>query len=88
MCSVREDLISLDDESLRYVIGELQNFVVTEATRDVIGEAFEVFIGPATRGEEGQFFTPRNVVKAMVDLLNLNQENTSLILLADRAASL
>lgn len=65
-----EDLISLDDESLRYVIGELQNFVVTEATRDAIGDAFEVFIGPATRGEEGQFFTPRNVVKAMVDLLN------------------
>ena len=65
-----EDIISLDDESLRYVIGELQNYVVTEATRDAVGEAFEVFIGPATRGEEGQFFTPRNVVKAMVDLLN------------------
>ena len=65
-----EDVISLDDESLRYVIGELQNFVFTEATRDAIGEAFEVFIGPATRGEEGQFFTPRNVVKAMVELLN------------------
>lgn len=65
-----EDIISLDDESLRYVIGELQNYVVTEAARDAVGEAFEVFIGPATRGEEGQFFTPRNVVKAMVDLLN------------------
>ena len=65
-----EDTISLDEDSIGYVIGELQNFALTEATRDAIGDSFEVFIGPATRGEEGQFFTPRNVVKAMVDLLN------------------
>ena len=65
-----EDTIALDDESICYVIGELQNYALTKATRDAVGEAFEVFIGPATRGEEGQFFTPRNVVKTMVELLN------------------
>jgi type I restriction enzyme M protein len=43
---------------------------ITGATRDAIGEAFEVFIGPAVRGEEGQFFTPRNVVQMMVALLD------------------
>jgi len=62
--------ISLDSESLRYVVGELQNYEITKATRDAIGEAFEVFIGPAVRGEEGQFFTPRNVVQMMVALLD------------------
>lgn len=62
--------ISLDKSSLRYVVGELQNFLITGAKRDAIGEAFEVFIGPAVRGEEGQFFTPRNVVKMMIDLLD------------------
>jgi type I restriction enzyme M protein len=62
--------ISLDPESLRYVVGELQNYCLVEATRDAIGDAFEVFIGPATRGEEGQFFTPRNVVRMMVDVLD------------------
>ena len=64
------DAINLDAESLRYVVGELQNYAVTEADRDAIGDAFEVFIGPALRGSEGQFFTPRNVVKMMVTLLN------------------
>jgi type I restriction enzyme M protein len=29
-----------------------------------------VFIGPAVRGEEGQFFTPRNVVKLMIDVID------------------
>lgn len=64
------ETISLDKSSLRYVVGELQNFLITGATRDAIGEAFEVFIGPAVRGEEGQFFTPRNVVQMMIDLLD------------------
>jgi type I restriction enzyme M protein len=64
------DTISLDPESLKYVIGELQNYELTSATRDAIGEAFEVFIGPAVRGEEGQFFTPRNVVQLLIDLLD------------------
>lgn len=64
------DTINLDLESLRYVVGELQNYCVMDADRDAIGDAFEVFISPALRGSEGQFFTPRNVVKLIVDLLN------------------
>ena len=65
-----EDTIKLDPESLRYVVGELQIYCVMEADRDAIGDAFEVFIGPALRGTEGQFFTPRNVVKMMVEILD------------------
>lgn len=67
---LKSDTIELDDESLRYVVGELQNYCVMDADRDAIGDAFEVFIGPALRGTEGQFFTPRNVVKMMVDVLD------------------
>ena len=64
------DTIKLPSETLVYIIGQLQNFCVTRANRDAIGEAFEVFIGPALRGGEGQFFTPRNVVKMIVDILD------------------
>jgi type I restriction enzyme M protein len=64
------DTINLDPDSLSYVVGELQNYCVMEADRDAIGDAFEVFIGPALRGAEGQFFTPRNVVKMMVEILD------------------
>jgi type I restriction enzyme M protein len=65
----REETIKLDAESLLYVVGELQNYCLMEADRDAVGDAFEVFIGPALRGSEGQFFTPRNVIKMMVDIL-------------------
>ena len=64
------DTITLDAESVQYVVGELQNYCVMDADRDAIGDAFEVFIGPALRGAEGQFFTPRNVVKMMVEILD------------------
>ena len=66
----KEDTITLDAESLSYVVGELQNYCIMDADRDAVGDAFEIFIGPALRGSEGQFFTPRNVVKMMVEMLN------------------
>jgi len=66
----RTDRIRLDADSILYVVGELQNYTVTEADRDAVGDAFEVFIGPALRGAEGQFFTPRNVIKMMVGMLD------------------
>ena len=64
------DRIKLDAESIVYIVGELQRFAITEAERDAIGDAFEVFIGPALRGTEGQFFTPRNVVKMAIEMLD------------------
>ena len=68
------DNITLDKESLIYVVGELQNICLIEAERDVIADAFETFIGSALKGSQGQFFTPRNVVKMIVDILNPTDE--------------
>lgn len=64
------DEITIDQDSLVYIVGELQNYCITEAHRDAIGEAFEVFIGKALKGEEGQFFTPRNVVRLAIEILD------------------
>jgi type I restriction enzyme M protein len=64
------DAITLDDNSLRYVVGELQNVSLIDCDRDAVGEAFEIFIGPSLKGAQGQFFTPRNVVKMIVDMID------------------
>lgn len=65
----KADDIMLDDDSIYYVVGELQNYCLMDAQRDVIADAFEVFIGHALKGGMGQFFTPRNVIKMMIDIL-------------------
>ncbi|MFA5813879.1 MAG: N-6 DNA methylase [Patescibacteria group bacterium] len=69
------DIINLDANSIAYVVGELQNYCLIEAERDIIADAFETFIGHALKGGQGQFFTPRNVVKMMVDILDPHDED-------------
>lgn len=64
------DSIILDADSIKYVVGELQNFCLIESERDIIADAFETFIGYSLKGAQGQFFTPRNVIKLMVEIIN------------------
>lgn len=64
-----DDKISLDPASVSYVVARLQVFSLIKAERDVVADAFEVFIGPSLRGEQGQFFTPRNVVRTVIDII-------------------
>ena len=64
------DVITLSDASIAYIAGELQQYCLVESERDVIADAFETFISPSLRGGQGQFFTPRNVVKLLVSLVN------------------
>jgi len=65
----KEDKITLDTNSLLFIVGELQNYSLMNSERDVVADAFETFIGHALKGGQGQFFTPRNVVKMIVDIL-------------------
>lgn len=65
-----EDKISLDDDSIKYIVGELQNYCLIDVERDIVSDAFEVFIQKALKGGKGQFFTPKNVVKTAVEIIN------------------
>lgn len=69
------DKITLDANSIVYIAGELQQFSLLESKRDAIGDAFEVFIDRALKGGQGQFFTPRNVVKMIIDILNPTKDD-------------
>lgn len=70
-----DESISLDSESLTYVVGELQFYCLIESERDAIADAFETFIGPSLKGGQGQFFTPRNVVTLLVRALKLEPDS-------------
>lgn len=41
-----------------------------DATVDVKGTAYETIVSNTLKQEAGQFFTPRNVIKCMVEMLN------------------
>lgn len=69
------DEITLDKDSIVYVVGEMQNYCLIDAERDTIADAFETFIGHALKGGQGQFFTPRNVIQMMVEMLDPSDED-------------
>lgn len=70
-----DDNITLDDGSIDYAVAQLQPFCIKDSKRDAIGDAFESFIDYTTKGSQGQFFTPRNVVRLMVNIVQLNHKD-------------
>ena len=68
--------LAIDATSLSYVVGELQHVSLMGSSRDAVADAFEVFVGPALRGTEGQFFTPRNVVQMVMEMLDPKPEES------------
>lgn len=64
------DSIKLDEKSLLYTVNQLQRIYLTQSNRNVISDAFETILGETLKGEQAQFFTPKNVVKLVVNVIN------------------
>ncbi|MCP4111214.1 MAG: N-6 DNA methylase, partial [Desulfobacteraceae bacterium] len=64
-----DETIEIESYDLSHIVSKIESYSLLEADRDVFADAFEEFIGTAFRGGEGQFFTPRNVVQMMIDVL-------------------
>ena len=64
------DEITFDGNTLRHIVGKIQNFCLIETDRDIIADAFEVFTGYSLKGEQGQFFTPKNVVRTLITAID------------------
>ena len=62
--------IEVQPKDLSFIVSTLEDYSILDADRDVIGDAFEELIGTSFRGSAGQFFTPRNVVQMMIDILD------------------
>ena len=69
-CSHTPLAFSLPDKSIREAMLELDHVDLALAPAHVLGEAFQALIGPRLRGDKGQFFTPRSLVRAMVRILS------------------
>ena len=66
--------IEIDESRLFSVVNHLQGISLNQTDLDVKGVAFERFLGNFFKGEIGQFFTPREVVEFMVDMVTPHHE--------------
>lgn len=65
--------ITLSDRGLAFVASELAKYSFLDATVDVKGTAYETIVSNTLKQEAGQFFTPRNIIKCMVEMLDPDQ---------------
>jgi len=64
------DEIKLTPRSLAYIVSELQRYSLLNTNIDIKGKAYEEIVGANLRGDRGEFFTPRNVMKMVVNMIN------------------
>lgn len=68
------DVITLKPRSLAYVVGEIQRYSFLDTHIDVKGKAYEELVGSNLRGDRGEFFTPRNVQRMAIQMLDLQAD--------------
>ncbi len=72
---VFKDDIRLSAAKLRTVVGYLERVNLGKTDLDSKGRAFETFMGSFFRGDFGQYFTPRLIVKFIVDVLPIHRDS-------------
>ena len=62
--------ISLSEEHLSIVVGELERARLFGSDLSIVDEAFEYLIPEVAKGKKGQYFTPRHVIAMAVRMLD------------------
>ncbi|MBK8463947.1 MAG: restriction endonuclease subunit M [Nigerium sp.] len=72
------ETISLSDRALAFVVSELAKYDFTRTDVDAKGIAYQELVGVNLRGDRGQYFTPRGVVRLAIDMLDPKENETVL----------
>lgn len=70
------DKLSLTGSHLSVCVASLQDVKLFNSNLDVIDDAFEYLMSKSSKGEKGQYFTPRYVIEMCVKMLNPNEKES------------
>jgi len=68
--------IELTTSHLSVCVSSLQDVKLFNSNLDVVDDAFEYLINKSSKGEKGQYFTPRYVIDMCVKMLNPQEHET------------
>lgn len=71
-----DEKIRLTPEHLQVCVGSLEKWKLFNSNLDVVDEAFEYLVNKSSKGEKGQYFTPRWVIGLCVKMLNPKEEES------------
>jgi len=66
-----DEEVNLKSNVIAYIVGELQKYSLLETDFDYKGQAYEEIVGTNSRGDRGEFFTPRNLCHLAVNISKL-----------------
>jgi len=72
---VFKDDIRLNHQKVKTVVSYLEDINLSKTDLDSKGKAFETFMGSYFRGDFGQFFTPRKIVKFILNVLPITHKS-------------
>ena len=73
-----KDKINLNPSTIAHIVGELYRYSLLNTNIDIKGKAYEEIVGSNLRGDRGEFFTPRNIMKMTVKMINPGPNETVL----------
>lgn len=65
-----DEKIELRDRALAFVAAELSRYSLLSTDTDAKGMAYEAITSTTMKRERGQFFTPRNMIRMMVEIVD------------------
>lgn len=72
------DELTLSDRALAFIVGEIAPYNLTATDADVKGIAYQELVGDNLRGDRGQYFTPPDAVRLIVEILAPQEHETVL----------
>ena len=73
---LEDERLRLSPDHLQVCIGSLEEWKLFNSNLDVIDDAFEYLVNKSSKGEKGQYFTPRWVIDMCVKMLNPQEHET------------
>lgn len=71
-----DDRVRLSPDHLQVCVGSLEEWKLFNSNLDVIDDAFEYLVSKSSKGEKGQYFTPRWVIDMCVKMMNPREGET------------
>ncbi len=72
----QDEKIKFTPDHLQVCVGSLEEWKLFNSNLDVVDDAFEYLVNKSSKGEKGQYFTPRWVIDMCVKMLNPQEEET------------
>ncbi len=73
---LEDERVRLSADHLQVCVGSLEEWKLFNSNLDVIDDAFEYLVSKSSKGEKGQYFTPRWVIDMCVKMMNPKETET------------